>query len=75
MCTHVYICVCIRKYLHFRGPKDHINIRTLQTLISGIPLILGLGTRVSDPYVYVVSWAPIFDCRALSALRLGRGGS
>ena len=41
-----------------RGPKDHINIRILQTMISGIPLILGLGTRMSDPYVYVVLWAP-----------------
>ena len=41
-----------------RGPKDYINIRILQTMISGIPLILGLGTRMSDPYVYVVLWAP-----------------
>ena len=27
-------------------PKDHINIRILPSLISGIPLILGLGTRM-----------------------------
>ena len=27
-----------------RGPKDYINIRILQTMISGIPPILGLGT-------------------------------
>ena len=27
-------------------------------MISGIPLMLGLGTRMSDPYVYVASWAP-----------------
>ena len=40
------------------APKVHMNIRILQTLISGIPLILGLGTRMSDPYVYVVCWAP-----------------
>ena len=37
-----------------RDPNDHINIRILQTMISGIPLILGLGSRVSDPYVYIV---------------------
>ena len=41
-----------------RGPKDHINIRILRTMISGI--ILGLLTRMSDPYVYVVFWAPSF---------------
>ena len=28
-------------------------------MVSGIPLILGLGTRMSDPSVYVVFWAPI----------------
>ena len=38
-----------------RGPTDHINTRILQTMVSGIPLLLGLGTRISDPYVYVVS--------------------
>ena len=32
-----------------RGPKDHTNIRIVQTMISGIPLMLGLGTRMSDP--------------------------
>ena len=41
-----------------RAPKDHINIRILQTMISGFPLKLGLGTRMSDPCVYVVFWAP-----------------
>ena len=34
--------------------KKHINIRILQTMISGIPLILGLGIGMSNPYVYVV---------------------
>ena len=43
-----------------KAPKDHINIRILQIMISGIPLILGLGTRMSCPYVYVVLWAPIY---------------
>ena len=29
------------------GPlKDHVNIRILQTMVSGIPLVLGLGTKV-----------------------------
>ena len=41
-----------------RGPEEHINIRILQTMISSIPLIFGLSTRMSDPYVYVVFWAP-----------------
>ena len=29
-----------------RGPRDHINTRILQNMISGIPLILGLGARM-----------------------------
>ena len=41
------------------APQDHINIRILQTMISAIPLILGLETKMSDPYVYVVFWAPM----------------
>ena len=35
-----------------------MNIRILQPLISGIPHVLGLGTRMSDPHVFVVFWAP-----------------
>ena len=38
--------------------KTHQHTRILQNMISGIPLILGLGARISDPYVYVVFWAP-----------------
>ena len=30
----------------FRAPKTHINKRILQTIASGIPLILDLGTRM-----------------------------
>ena len=41
-----------------RDPRDHIHIRILQTMISGTPLILGLGARMSDPDVYVVFRAP-----------------
>ena len=40
------------------SPEYHINIRILQTMISGITLLLGLGTRISDPYVYEAFWAP-----------------
>ena len=41
------------------GPNlDQMNIKILQTMISGISLILGLGIGMSDPYVYVVFWAP-----------------
>ena len=29
-----------------RAPKDHIDIRILETMMSGIPLILGLGARM-----------------------------
>ena len=42
-----------------RAPKDHKNIRILPNMVSGIPLILVLGTRMYDPYVYVVVGAPI----------------
>ena len=28
--------------------KDHINMRMLQSMISGIPLVLSLGARMSD---------------------------
>ena len=30
-------------------------IRILHAMVSGIPVMLGLGTRMSDPYV-VVAW-------------------
>ena len=42
------------------GPKiPRKTIRILQKSIPGIPRILGLGSRMRDPYVYVVCWAPI----------------
>ena len=31
-----------------------MSIRILQTMISILTLFLGLGTRMQDPYVYVV---------------------
>ena len=45
--------------LQIRGPRDHINRRILQTMISGILLVLGLGTRMSDPSVYIVPYHTI----------------
>ena len=39
-------------------------------MIPGIPGILGLGTRVSDPFVYVAFWAPNME-----ALRLPHSAS
>ena len=41
-----------------RGPKGHINVRILHTMVSGIPLVLGLKTRMKNPDVYVVFAAP-----------------
>ena len=40
-----------------RQPEPESNLRThriLHNVDSGIPIILGLGTRMSDPYVYAV---------------------
>ena len=39
-----------------RDSKGHINIRILPTMISGTPLILGLGTRMRDPYSYIIPY-------------------
>ena len=41
----------VKAFLSFviRATRDHLNTRIPQTLVSGIPLILGLGTRMSDP--------------------------
>ena len=50
-----------------RGPKDHIDLGILQTMISGLPLMLGLGTRMSDPYVHVALWA-MYGPYAISGL-------
>ena len=47
------------------GPKDHINKRILQIMVSGIPLILGLRARMEAPYVYVGFWAPSSPCSDL----------
>ena len=41
----------------YQGPKDHINARIQQTLVSGIALVLGLRAKRWDPDVDVVSGA------------------
>ena len=38
------------------GPKDLVNTRILQTLMSGIPGFVDLRTKIGDPYVYGVLW-------------------
>ena len=48
--AHVSCCESL-----IRNPKDNINKRILQTMISGILLILGLGARMSDPCACIVS--------------------
>ena len=40
-----------------RAAKDHIKLDPTP-MICGIPVILGLGSRLSDPCAYVVFWAP-----------------
>ena len=38
----------------FQTELDHRNVRVLQIMVSGIPLVLVLLTRMQDAYVYVV---------------------
>ena len=43
-----------------RAPRNHINTKDIEKIdISGIHLVLGIGTKVRDPSVSVVFWAPI----------------
>ena len=46
-----------------RGSKDHMNIKILQTMFSGVPLVLDLRARMWEPYVYVVFGAPDHSSR------------
>ena len=39
----------------------HVNISILQTMVSGIPLVLGVSTRMQDPYVPVVCLGPFLS--------------
>ena len=42
-----------------RAPEDHVNKRILQTTISGISLVLGLGTRMMDPFMFVLDYTTL----------------
>ena len=57
----VGLAVLVRDF-EFEGLDSVFQGRILRTMISGIPLISGLGTRMSDPCVYVVFWAPVLVC-------------
>ena len=52
--TCLYIVSLSSRFLNDSGPKDHTNIRLPQTMISGIPLLLGIGLRMRYLCVYVV---------------------
>ena len=52
--------------VYISGPESHIDMRVLQTTVSGIPRVLGISTRMLDSYVYVVVGAP--TCNALRSL-------
>ena len=47
-----------RRPLGDRGPRHYINIMILQSGSSGIPLLMGVRTRIQDPYVYLLGWEP-----------------
>ena len=42
-----------------RGPKDYLNIRIPQTMVSGILLVLGLQTPIWDPHLYLGPVGPL----------------
>ena len=42
-----------------KGPKRPHKHKDATNHDFWYPLVLGLGTRMSDPYVYVVFWGPI----------------
>ena len=41
-----------------RGSNDHTNMRILQRIVSGIPLVLSLATRMQKPHAFVVFGSP-----------------
>ena len=55
-----------------RGPKGHINIRILKTIVSGIPLVLSPRTRMKDPFVLGVFGAPNGTYSPIATVKLGR---
>ena len=49
-------------------PQDHRTIPILQNMISSIPLLLGLRSRMLIPCVYVVFWALILEAFAMYSI-------
>ena len=45
-----------------RGPADHRCRRILQTMVSGIPNVLDLRTRVYSSYILVIYHIPNIPC-------------
>ena len=46
-----------------KGPKKTTsNIRILQIMVSGLSLVLGLGTRTWNPYVHITFYSSILLC-------------
>ena len=56
MVQYIYIYVYI---WYMVNSIWYINVRMLQNIISGIPLIVGFRIRIQDPGLDVVFWAPI----------------
>ena len=44
-----------KRLLFYWGPKDHVNLRILQAMVSGIHFVLGLRTRKCRSLVFVWS--------------------
>ena len=61
MTKSVWYMVCSRWYM----PCHNILTRILQTIVSGIPLVLGLRTRMQDPYVNVAFGPPRYELQSL----------
>ena len=60
VCIHACMHVCMYIYIHIW----HIVFKdkdpaALQTMISGIPVVLGLRAKKCDPYLYVVCGVPM----------------
>ena len=72
--TLYYIPYVMYHILHLiTGSRDHIDIRTLQTLVSGIPLVLGLASQnvgsssscgLGGPWFQGISWRFIAQTRS-----------
>ena len=60
----------------WRSPKDRINKKILQTIVAGIPLLLGLSTKTQDPhlsihYIYIYIYVYIYIYMAAPQKKIG----